>query len=98
MYFFALIENLNTEKQSYAFQVSVISFQGFNSELQREHFNENYMESTKFSKIKFIGKIQDQIDFKCSFEKEVTLKGNLTLHGVAKERIIKISIKSWVIK
>ncbi len=78
MYFFALIENLNTEKQSYGVQVSVISFQGFNSELQREHFNENYMESTKFPKIKFIGKIQDQIGFKGSFEKEVTLKGNLT--------------------
>ena len=88
-----LVGLLNTEKQTYAFQVSVISFQGFNSELQREHFNENYMESTKYPKIKFVGKIQDQIDFKGSFEKEVTLKGNLTLHGITKERTIKTTIK-----
>ncbi len=88
-----LVGLLNTEKKSYAFQVSVISFQGFNSELQREHFNENYMESTKFPKIKFVGKIQEEIDFKGSFEKEVTLKGKLTLHGVTKERIIEATIK-----
>ncbi|HTF27318.1 MAG TPA: hypothetical protein VK625_00660, partial [Flavitalea sp.] len=31
----------------FAFSVDVKSFQGFNSELQREHFNEKYMESEK---------------------------------------------------
>ena len=88
-----LVGLLDTEKKSYAFQVAVISFQGFNSELQREHFNENYMESTKYPKIKFVGKIQDAIDFKGSFEKQVELKGNLTLHGITKERTIKAVIK-----
>lgn len=88
-----LVGLLNTEKKSFAFQVAVISFQGFNSELQREHFNENYMESTKFPKIKFVGKIQENVDFKGSFEKEITLIGNLTVHGISKERTINATLK-----
>ncbi|MGB0403653.1 MAG: YceI family protein [Salibacteraceae bacterium] len=87
-----LVGLLNTEKNTYAFQVSVITFQGFNSELQREHFNENYMESTKFPKIKFVGKIEDNVDFNNLTEKVVTLNGSLTLHGVTKERTIKTTL------
>src|SRR5260221_6383640 len=41
----------------FAFLVSIPSFQGFNSELQRKHFNENYLESDKFAMAKFSGKI-----------------------------------------
>lgn len=88
-----LVGLLDTEKKTYAFQVAVISFEGFNSELQREHFNENYMESTKFPKIKFVGKIQDQIDFNSDVNQEVTLVGKLALHGVTKERTIKAKLK-----
>lgn len=80
-----LVGFLSTEKNTYAFQVSVITFQGFNSDLQREHFNENYMESTKFPKIKFKGNIQTPVDYSSAFNKNVKLKGTLTIHGVSKE-------------
>ncbi|MBD81227.1 MAG: hypothetical protein CL840_20080 [Crocinitomicaceae bacterium] len=84
---------INTEKKSFAFQVSVISFQGFNSDLQREHFNENYMESTKYPKLKFVGKIIDEVDFNKSFTQEVNIEGVLNVHGVEKPRKLKATLK-----
>jgi hypothetical protein len=46
----------------FAFSIVVKSFEGFNSELQREHFNEKYLESDKYPRITFSGKINEQID------------------------------------
>src|SRR3982750_3786358 len=40
----------------FAFNVPIQSFRGFNSELQRQHFNENYMESDRYPKATFTGK------------------------------------------
>lgn len=77
---------IDSEKNNFAFQIAVISFQGFNSELQREHFNENYMESTKFPKLKFVGKILDEVDYNSDFDQQVTVDGTLTVHGVSKKR------------
>jgi hypothetical protein len=39
------------------------TFEGFNSALQREHFNENYIESNRFPDASFNGKIIEDIDF-----------------------------------
>ncbi|MBI5913949.1 MAG: YceI family protein [Bacteroidetes bacterium] len=61
------------------------SFQ-FKKALMQEHFNENYVESTKFPKATFKGSIADLS--KVSFTKDGTYKtnvtGSLTIHGVAK--------------
>lgn len=38
---------LDTTTQEFAFYVANNSFEGFNSLLQREHFNESYVESEK---------------------------------------------------
>lgn len=79
-----------------AFTIDVNSFQGFNSALQREHFNEKYMESEKYPKATFSGKIIEQIDFLSDGEYNVRAKGDLDIHGVKQTRIIKgkISIKN----
>jgi hypothetical protein len=45
----------------FAFSVVVPSFLGFNSELQREHFNEIW--KAKISTMTFTGKIIEQMDF-----------------------------------
>jgi len=73
----------------FAFLVSIPTFQGFNSELQRKHFNENYMESEKFATAKFSGKIIEQIDFTQDNTMEVRAKGELEIHGQKQTRIIK---------
>jgi polyisoprenoid-binding protein YceI len=54
-----------------------------------EHFNENYMESTKFPNGVFKGKINEVIDWKKNGTFDVTAKGTLNMHGVSKERILK---------
>lgn len=80
---------IDTEKQTFAWTVDVKTFEGFNSPLQREHFNENYMESKKYPKATFSGKIIETVDFQTNGTYSVRAKGKLNLHGVEQERIIK---------
>lgn len=49
-----------------------------------EHFNENYLESSKFPKATFNGKILNlnKVNFKVSGTYEVEVGGDLTIHGV----------------
>lgn len=66
----------------------------FKVALMEEHFNENYMESEKFSKATLKGKIEDfDISKISNTPKNFNLKGDLTIHGKTKPItvIIKIS-------
>lgn len=83
---------LDPSNNSFAFVVQVLSFEGFNSELQRQHFNERYLESEKFYEATFSGKIIEQVDFIKNGVYEVRAKGNLTIHGKKQPRIIKGTI------
>lgn len=58
----------------------------FKIALMEEHFNENYMESDKYPKATFKGKIEN-FDAKTltATAKEYTIKGKLELHGKSKE-------------
>jgi len=76
-------------RKQFAFTVKVNSFEGFNSPLQKEHFNENYMESDKFPDANFSGRIIEDIDITKDGVYTIRAKGNLVVHGVSKERIIK---------
>lgn len=65
----------------------------FKSPLMEEHFNENYMESSKFSDSKFSGKIANFDASKLSSKpSEFDLEGDLTMHGVTKKIKTKISL------
>ncbi len=75
-----------------AFSIEIDSFDGFNSALQKEHFREDYMESMKFQKALFKGKIIEDIDFTKNGTTNVRAKGNFTIHGVEKEKIVKVKI------
>lgn len=59
----------------------------FKSSLMQEHFNENYMESDKYPKSNFKGKITniDKVNFQKDGTYPVTVKGTLEIHGVKKE-------------
>ncbi len=61
----------------------------FQNHLMEEHFNENYMESEKFPTGTFKGKIQETIDVTKNGTYDISAKGQLTMHGVSKERLIK---------
>ena len=82
------------DKRMFNFAVPISSFDGFNSPLQKEHFNENYLESHKIPKAYFNGKIIEEIDLLKAGVYNVRAKGKLTIHGVEKEYIIKSKIVS----
>ena len=87
-----LIGLLDNDKKAFSFKINIRSFQGFNSPLQREHFNENYLESDKYPEGSFKGKIIEEADLSKDGEYEVRAKGILLIHGVAQERIIKANV------
>ena len=80
-------------QQVFAFSVKNSSFRGFNSALQREHFSENYIESTKFETSTFVGKIIEKVDFSKNGIQAIRAKGKLVVHGIEQERIIKSEIE-----
>ena len=76
---------LDTQKGEFVFVVLIKSFK-FPKALMEEHFNENYMESNTFPKANFKGTIADvaKVNFSKDGAYPVTVKGDLTIHGVTK--------------
>ncbi|HRH38383.1 MAG TPA: YceI family protein, partial [Flavobacteriales bacterium] len=79
---------LDTDARTFAIQIPVATFQGFNSPLQKEHFNENYLVSDTWPKASFQGRIIESVDLTKPGTYNVRAKGMLTIKGEAKERII----------
>ena len=77
---------MDIESGRMEFAVLIKAFH-FEKALMQEHFNENYMESSKFPKATFKGNIVDMsaVDFTKDGSYDVSVKGDLTIHGVTKE-------------
>lgn len=77
---------LNTQTGEMVFAVLIKGFH-FTSALMEEHFNENYMESGKFPKATFKGKVTNlsAVNFTKDGAYPVTVEGDLTIHGVTKK-------------
>lgn len=84
---------IDVSKKNFAFVVDVISFKGFNSPLQREHFNEHYLETDKFPKITYSGNYISDADFSKITETSIICKGKFTIHGITQIEIIKVQLK-----
>lgn len=82
---------IDPKNQTFAFQINVKSLIGFNSPLQQEHFYENYLETDKYPNASFSGKIIEKINFDEIGNYSIRAKGDLNIHGVKQERIIKCS-------
>ena len=90
---------VDVSRRTFAFSVLCGTFHGFNSSLQREHFNENYMETEKYPTSLFKGKIIEEVDFTKPGIYDVRAKGTIMVHGITQERIIrsKITVKQgWL--
>ncbi|MCF8239061.1 MAG: YceI family protein [Saprospiraceae bacterium] len=83
---------LNAEDRTFAFSVPVNSFKGFNSALQQDHFNENYLESESFPQATFSGKIIESTDLSTPGVYDIRAKGKMVIHGIARERIIRCQL------
>lgn len=68
------------------FAVLIKGFE-FKRALMQDHFNENYMESDKYPKSVFKGKVLDldKVNFGKDGSYPVKIKGTLDLHGVSRE-------------
>jgi len=76
---------IDTKKGDYKILMLMQSFI-FKKALMQEHFNENYVESDKFPKAIFKGKIDNVTNL--SNSGKITFKGLLTIHGVTKETTV----------
>jgi polyisoprenoid-binding protein YceI len=76
---------INVTTGEMEFSVLNIAFQ-FKKQLMQEHFNENYMETPKFPKSIFKGKITnlDKVNFQVDGSYPAQVTGDLTIHGVTK--------------
>ncbi|OWY22184.1 YceI family protein [Sphingobacteriales bacterium UPWRP_1] len=72
-----------TGKLDFALLIKAFEFE---KALMQEHFNENYMESDKFPKSTFKGQVVNisDVNFSKNGTYNVTVKGDLTIHGVTK--------------
>ncbi len=77
---------LDSKSGDLVFQVPIKSFK-FEKALMQEHFNENYMESDKFPKADFKGKIPTigDVNFAKDGVYNVKATGKLTIHGVTQD-------------
>jgi hypothetical protein len=64
----------------------------FKISLMEEHFNENYIESSKYPKATFKGKIINFDVSKLTTSEKYDLEGDLTIHGVTKKIKTKITL------
>ena len=76
------------------FQVLIRSFH-FVKAVMEEHFNENFLESDKFPKSTFKGKITNpgSINFSKPGIYDATVEGDLTIHNVTKKVAVKGTIE-----
>ena len=76
---------VNTSTGSVQFSVLIKGFE-FQKALMQEHFNENYLESNKYPRSNFKGTIvnNSQVDYNKPGIYNVTVRGELTIHGITK--------------
>jgi polyisoprenoid-binding protein YceI len=77
---------IDSESGDVAIIVVMNEFQ-FEKKLMQEHFNENYVESEKFPKATFSGKISNngEVDYQTPGKYEVQVEGEMTIHGVTRK-------------
>jgi len=77
---------LNAKSGEMVFTLLMTDFE-FEKKLMEEHFNENYVESEKFPKATFKGSVSNNetVDYSKPGVYNVTVEGNMTIHGVTNE-------------
>lgn len=98
LYSHALIEDIKAETSSgisvynattgeLNFSVNISSLH-FEKAFMQQHFNSDYMESDKYPKAIFKGKLLEHVDLSKDGTYHVNATGELTVHGVARTRTI----------
>jgi hypothetical protein len=83
---------ININDRSFSFLIPTKTFEGFNSSLQRTHFNEDYMESEIYPNTTFKGKIIEEVDLSIPGNYQIRAKGKMNIHGIENDRIVKCNL------
>lgn len=84
---------LDMGKKTFAFSIRIKSFDGFNSALQKEHFNEHYLESDQYPKATFSGNLIGELDCSTDCIKSLVAKGKMTIHNETQMVVIPVELK-----
>ncbi|HEY8931150.1 MAG TPA: YceI family protein [Mucilaginibacter sp.] len=92
----ASVFNAATGDLNFSVPISTFKFQ---KSLMQEHFNSDYMESDKYPRANFKGKIAEKIDVTKDGSYPVNVTGDLTVHNVTQKRTIPgtITVKGGVL-
>jgi hypothetical protein len=84
---------LDPKSGTLLFKCKIIRF-AFPNKLMEEHFNENYLETTKYPSADYKGLITNlaQVDFTKPGNYTVQTSGELTLHGVKKQYTVPATL------
>jgi polyisoprenoid-binding protein YceI len=109
LYSHALIEDIKAETSSglavynaatgeLDFSVNISSFR-FEKAFMQQHFNSDYMESDKYPKAIFKGKLLEHVDLAKDGTYHVNAAGEFTVHGVSRGRTIPgiLTIKNGIV-
>jgi len=88
-----LIGVLNVQDRRFSFSIPVNTFEGFNSSLQKTHFNEDYLETDIYPQATFKGKIIEEVDLGMAGQYRIRAKGTLDIHGLSVDRIIRCDLR-----
>lgn len=83
---------INISDRSFSFLIPTKTFEGFNSSLQRTHFNEDYMETAIYPNSTFKGKIIEEVDLSVPGIYKIRAKGKMYIHGVENDRIVRCDL------
>ena len=86
------VSGLDFDSKSIYFRVAIRTFE-FEKKLMQEHFNENYLESSKYPNAEFKGTIKENIDISKDGTFPVTVQGDLNIHNVTKNYTVKGELK-----
>jgi hypothetical protein len=90
------IYNAGTGELDFSVAISSLTFE---KSFMQLHFNSDYMESDKYPKAIFKGKIQEHIDVTKDGSYPVSAAGELTIHNITQTRTIQgnLTVKNGVI-
>jgi hypothetical protein len=88
----------NAATNELGFSVAISSFQ-FEKAFMQQHFNSDYMESDKYPRAVFKGKLLEHADLTKDGTYTVNARGELTIHGITQTRTIPgtLIVKNGVI-
>ncbi len=87
-----VVSFIDIKKAEIVFSVLIKSFQ-FEKALMEEHFNTSYMESDKYPKAKFTGKVKNpEVVKPVDGSYQITVEGTLSIHNVSKPLITEATV------